>query len=105
MDDLVNIECVTTTDAETLREALRKISGLNVEHELFAKAGEFDVKKLVCFTASTVAVSTAAISIILSTLSSLGYSDIKINGKVVALSVISLEGAIEAKKNNSSNHE
>ena len=103
MDELVNIECATATDAETLREALRKISGLNVEDELFAKAGEFDVRKLVSFTASTVAV-TAAIVIILSTLSSLGYNDIKINGKVVALSSISLEGAIEAKKNNSSNH-
>ncbi len=44
---MINIECATPEAASALRNALQAISGIDVEDELFAKGGEFDVRKLV----------------------------------------------------------
>lgn len=95
---MITIECATPEDAHILRNALQSISGLDVEDELFAKGGTFDVRKIVSFTASTVIITAAAGAAIVAALSSLGYTDIKINGKVVVVSVLSIEGALQASK-------
>jgi len=95
---MITIECATLEDANALRNSLQRITGLDVEDELFAKGGDFDVRKLVSFTASSVVIFAAASAAIVAALSSLGYVDIKINGKVVVLSVLSVEGALQATK-------
>lgn len=88
------IECKTAEDAWFLRESLRKIEGLDVDEEILAKAGP-DLRKMVCFVAASATLATTSI---VAELSTLGYTEITINGKIVALNIVSLEGAINAKK-------
>lgn len=100
MSFAIDIECVTAEHAETLREALRKTQGLHVEDEILAKAIGTDLRNLVCLVAATTIAATTSAALILSVLSGLGYNEITINGKVIALNLVSLEGAINAKKTN-----
>lgn len=97
MTNHIVIECKSAEDAEVLRNALRRICGLEVEEEIFAKAGP-DLRKLVCFVAATTAIASASVSAIISELAALGYTEINISGKIVALNLVSLEGVINAKK-------
>lgn len=99
MTNHIAIDCKTVKDAELLREALRKVTGLDVADEIFAKAGP-DLRTIVCFVVTTATIATISISVIIAELSALGYTDITINGKIVPLNPISLEGSINAKKNN-----
>jgi len=59
------------------------------------KAGPRDYKKVVSFIAIAAAITACAAAIV-AELSALGYKNISINGKVVMLSVFSIEGALNA---------
>lgn len=97
MSQTISVECATADAANHLRQALRNVHGVDVEDALFAKGGPFDARTLVGFTVA-VGVSAASVAAVIHELSAHGYSEIKINGKVVALSLITLEGALQAKK-------
>lgn len=98
MNNQIVIECKNRQDAAKLREALRHVNDLVVEDELFAKGGEFDAGTLVVLIASTGAILTAAASTVVVVLSKCGYDAVKIGGKLTLLSVLSVEGEMEAKK-------
>lgn len=97
MSHPIVLECKTAEDAEILRDALRRIPGLEVEDEILAKSAP-DFRKLVCFVAATGVIATVSVSAIIAELSALGYTEIKISGKITPLNFGSIEGAIEAKK-------
>lgn len=98
MTNQIIIECKNKHDAELLRDELRSVNGLVVEDEMFAKAGDFDVGTLVVLIVSTGAVLTVAASTVVAVLSKCGYDKVKIGGKFTLLTVLSVEGEMEAIK-------
>lgn len=101
MNNQIVIECKNRQDARALREALRNVSGLSVEDELFAKGGDFDVGTLVMLIVSTGVVLTVAATTVVAVLSKCGYDKVKIGGKFALLSVLSIQGEMDVKKSES----
>ena len=92
------IECESQEASKALRDALNTIDGVDAA-EVFLKGGQIDARLIVVLTLAASVASASVAPVILTTLSRLGYGNIKISGKIVVRDLASIEGAIEANRN------